>query len=67
MAGTGFEPPAENAGNTAILDTSGAECGALGAHSISIDADLQAIIEAWPKLNESTKAGIVAMVRAAGG
>jgi hypothetical protein len=29
--------------------------------------DLQAIIDAWPSLPEPVKAGIVAMVRAAGG
>jgi hypothetical protein len=31
------------------------------------DADLQAIIEAWPKLPEAIRAGILAMIRAAGG
>jgi hypothetical protein len=29
--------------------------------------DLQAIIDAWPTLPDAIKAGIVAMVRAAGG
>jgi len=54
----------ESSGKTANLQSGGAESGALGAHSTPIDADLQAIIEAWPKLNESTKAGILASVRA---
>jgi len=31
------------------------------------DADLQVLIDAWPALPEAIKAGIVAMVRAAGG
>ena len=34
------------------------------AVACAIDADLGSIIEAWPKLNESTKAGILATVRA---
>ena len=33
----------------------------------AIDADLAALIDAWPALPEPVKAGIVAMVRAAGG
>ena len=31
------------------------------------DADLQAVIDRWPELPEPIKAGIVAMIRAAGG
>ena len=37
------------------------------AVACAIAPNLQAIIDAWPELNESTKAGIVAMVRAAAG
>ena len=65
VAGAGFEPAHRIADKTEIADQSGAECGAPGAHSSPIDADLRDIIEAWPKLNKLTKAGIVAMVRAA--
>ena len=50
---------------TAIADTSAAECGAVVARNIPIEIDLQMIIDAWPKLNPSRRAGIVAMVRAA--
>lgn len=32
----------------------------------SLDTDLSAVVEAWPSVPESLKAGIVAMVRAAG-
>ena len=46
-------------------------CTAPGAanesHNAPIDADLQAIIERWAELPDAVKAGIVAMVRAAGG
>lgn len=44
---------------------SGAKSGALGAPEAPIDPDLAMIIEAWPTLPESIKAGIVAMIRAA--
>ena len=39
-----------------------AKSGAVGAHSGEIDADLRAIIDAWPMLSESTKAEILAIV-----
>ena len=39
----------------------------LAHNSILIDADLRSIIEAWSKLSDSVRAGIVAMARAAGG
>ena len=35
--------------------------------SVPIDPDLAAVVEAWPKLPEAIKAGILAMIRAAGG
>jgi hypothetical protein len=47
------------------LDQSGAECGALGAREAPIDADLAAVVDAWPELPSAIKAGILAMVRAA--
>ena len=60
MATTGFELPHRNAGKTAIPDQTGAKCGALGAHSVLIDTDLQAIMEAWAHLPKSTKADMIA-------
>jgi len=33
--------------------------------SVPIDPDLAAVVEAWPKLPEAIKAGILAMIRAA--
>ena len=44
-----------------------ARVAAVGAESASIAPDLEAIIDAWPALPAVVKAGIVAMVRAAGG
>ena len=60
----GIEPTTKVAGKPHDSQSGGAESGAIGAHSTPINPDLQAIIEAWPKLNESTKAGILATVRA---
>ena len=62
----GNRTSAENTGKTAILLQSGAKSGALLTGSAENDPNLLAIIEAWPKLTESTKDGIVAMVRSAG-
>jgi hypothetical protein len=56
----------QNAGKTAIDVENGAESGALLVDSAENDADLQAIIEAWPSLPDDVKAGIMAIVRAAG-
>jgi hypothetical protein len=40
--------------------------GAIGDESALIDPDLAAVIDAWPRLPKKVKAGIVAMVKAAG-
>ena len=47
--------------NTHVSILSGAECGAY-----LNDVDLSAVVNAWSKLPSALKAGIVAMVRAAG-
>jgi len=39
----------------------------LPAVAAEIPQDLQALIDAWPALPDAIKAGILAMVRAAGG
>jgi len=39
-----------------------AKSGAVGAKSAIIDTNLQAIIDAWPDLPESTRAKILAMI-----
>jgi len=62
MAGTGFELPAKTSGKPHSPVESSAESGAVGAHLVPIDADLRAIIDAWPTLSESTKAEIRAIV-----
>lgn len=66
MAGTGLELPPRNTGNPSDSFQSGAESGALGAHSAPFDPDLAVIVEAWPGLPDNVKASIVAMVVKAG-
>jgi hypothetical protein len=44
----------------------GAETGAVTENLPPVDADLVALVNAWPTLPAALKAGIVAMVRAAG-
>ena len=73
----GVEPPtlgfsvteqtAKSSGDTTISASAGANAGAVETKTAHDDPDLQAIIDAWPALPEAIKAGIVAMVQAAGG
>ena len=67
MPPEGLEPATRSTGNNAIQGRGGAECGAVGAQSALMVPDLQAIIKAWPELPDAVKAGILAMVHAAGG
>ena len=50
---------------TPISESSGAKSGALGAPTRPEDPGLQAIIDAWPRLSEAVRAGILAMAQAA--
>ena len=61
MGATGLEPVKDSCRNTHVSLLSGAECGAY-----LNDADLEVVVKAWVKLPSALKAGIVAMVRAAG-
>ena len=67
MGDTGFEPVAETTCKTALLSESGAESGAVGARtgadSPLIDADLQAIINAWSGLSAGVKQRILLAIR----
>jgi len=60
--GTGLEQVLETSGKSVVAFQGAAKSGAVGAHSAPIDADLRAIIDAWPMLLESTKAEILAIV-----
>lgn len=56
---------AQNAGNSIGSVQSGAESGVLGAQNGPFDADLAAVVTAWPTLPAAIKAGILAMIGAA--
>jgi hypothetical protein len=58
--------PPENAAVTGDSAPSGAESGAIEAREAILDPELTAVIDAWPVLPEAIRAGILAMIRAAG-
>ena len=62
VGATGLEPVKDSCRNTHVSLLSGAECSAY-----LNDADLEAVVNAWPQLPSALKAGIVAMVKAADG
>jgi hypothetical protein len=51
---------------TALLEQGGAKSGAPTFANLSIAPELAALIDAWPNLPEPIKAGILALVQAAG-
>ena len=55
----------ENAEKDPHFPTGGAESGALLTDSFENDADLLAVIQAWPTLPESQKVEVMAIVRPA--
>ena len=57
----------ENPEENARFGKSAAQGAAVAVQNASMDPQLQAIIERWPDLSEPVKAGIVAMIHAAGG
>jgi len=46
------------------FNRTGPETGPVKTKPRSSDADLQAVIEAWPTLPDAIRAGILAMIRA---
>ena len=61
VGATGLEPVRDSCRNTHVSLLSDAECDAY-----LNDADLEVVVNAWAQLPSALKAGIVAMVRAAG-
>lgn len=59
-------PPTHSPKNSTTLVPGGAKSGALAPAKPVIDPDLAALIDAWPRLPEPIKAGILALVRVAG-
>jgi hypothetical protein len=62
----GIEPPAKSPEETALLAVGGAESGTPATQTGPIDPGLASLIDAWPNLPDPIRAGILAMVRAAG-
>jgi hypothetical protein len=63
----GIEPHALSPDNSTNPAPGGAKSGALTIENLAIDPSLAALIDAWPTLPDAIRAGILAMVRAAGG
>ena len=61
VGATGLEPVKDSCRNTHVSLLSDAECDAY-----LNDPDLEVVLSAWAKLPSALKAGIVAMVKAAG-
>jgi len=57
----------ENPQKTAISAEGGAESGAVGAAEAPVDAELAAVVEAWPDLPGAARARILAIIETAGG
>jgi hypothetical protein len=60
------EQTPENQGKTQISGDAGANAGAVETKKVPTLADVRAVVEACPDLPEAIKAGILAMVKAAG-
>lgn len=60
----GVEQSADSPENEGVAAKGGAESGALGVGSVPDDPELRAIVDAWSRLPEAIRAGIVAMIRA---
>jgi len=59
VGGTGLEHTTKTPSNTQLADDRAAKSAAI---STPFDAQLQAVIDAWPKLPDALKAGILAIV-----
>jgi hypothetical protein len=62
----GIEPPPESPEKSSVLSEGGAESGAPTQAIPTLGTDLAEIVSAWPKLPEAIRAGILALIRAAG-
>jgi hypothetical protein len=66
----GFEAitnPAVSSGNRQIQTAGAAKASVALCPPVPADADLRAVVEAWPALAEPIRAGILAMVKVAKG
>jgi hypothetical protein len=59
--------PAAYSGNQQVSTAGAAKASVALCPPVPADANLRAVVEAWPALPELIKAGILAMVKAANG
>ena len=64
--GTEDENPQPPCSSKTCIDSEPCACHSLCQTPVKDDPDLAALLDAWPTLPEPVKAGIVAMVKAAG-
>ncbi len=64
MTPTGLERLDESSGKSPVSARGGAKSDAIGAHAALIDADLRAIIDAWPTLPEADRRAVLAIIHA---
>lgn len=62
----GILSPLQDGKNHGFSDISAPEGAVEGAVDTKIDADMQRVLDAWPDLPPALKAGILAMIDAAG-
>ena len=67
VGGTGPELPAKTPGNTALQPVAGAKSGAIFQLGGTPDADLAAVVSAWPALPEDVRQSILRAVESARG
>jgi len=57
--------PVKSSGNRRASDSQRAKSSATEPETVPIAPDLATVVEAWPKLPQAIRAGILAMIRAA--
>jgi hypothetical protein len=63
MLPDGTEHPADSSGKTAISESSAANSGAVICQGGAFDADLQAVVDAWPMLTAKARAAIIELAK----
>jgi len=58
--------PSDTAGNLHIQTSGAAKASVALSPPVVADADLRAVVDAWPALSPAMRAAVLAMVRAAG-
>ena len=67
VVATGLETSTFSPGKTGVSEAEVAECNAVDARKGLTDADLRAIVNAWPKLSDADRKAVLRIVRRAAG